>query len=115
METSLKKWMLRRCGWGPSDCQNCDVDGFLRASTPQSGLKVETVQDARAEISRRWERDGSGAAGPEVVSQEAGARRLLWGGQMGEWYVGEFTIIQRSRIFLRRVKVWIFNHGSQIR
>lgn len=62
METSLKKWMLRRCGWGPSDCQNCDVDGFRRASTPQSGLKVETVQDARAEISRRCERDGSGTA-----------------------------------------------------
>lgn len=62
METSLKKWMLRRCGWGPSDCQNCDVDGFRRASTPQSGLKVETVQDARADISRRCERDGSGTA-----------------------------------------------------
>lgn len=39
------------------------MDGFRRASTPQSGLKVETVQDARAEISRRCEKDGSGTAG----------------------------------------------------
>lgn len=38
------------------------MEGFRRASTPQSGLKVETVQDARAEISRRCERDGSGTA-----------------------------------------------------
>lgn len=38
------------------------MDGFRRASTPQSGLKVETVQDARAEISRRCEKDGSRTA-----------------------------------------------------
>lgn len=80
METSLKKWILRRCGWGPSDCQNCDVDGFRKASTPQSGLKVETVQDARAEISRRCARDGSGTAGPKGVSQEAAASRFFWWG-----------------------------------
>lgn len=99
METSLKKWMLRRCGWGPSDCQNCDVDGFRRASTPQSGLKVETVQDARAEISRRCERDGSGTAAlrcgrGQSINQFRGLERgsrppiLSWGvmmWQLGEW------------------------------
>lgn len=46
------------------------MDGFRNASTPQSGLKVETVQDASAEISRRCERDGSGTAALRFPDEE---------------------------------------------
>ena len=53
METSLKKWMLRRCGCGPSDCQNCEVSGERRARTPLPGFAELTVQEAREEISFR--------------------------------------------------------------
>jgi len=53
MLTSLKKWIFSVCGCGPSDCQNWVGDGCRRAVVPQEGLCVETVQDAREEISLR--------------------------------------------------------------
>jgi len=48
------------CGWGPSDCQYCEVEGLRRAATPQPGLCVETVHEAREEISRRLGGMGEG-------------------------------------------------------
>ena len=60
METILKKWMLRKCGWGPSDCQNRAVDGLRNAATPHPGLLLLTVQLASDEISLR---PGGGAGG----------------------------------------------------
>lgn len=56
--TRLKKWMVRRWGWGPSDCQKREGEGERRAGTPQPGLWVETVQEAREEISRRRGKGG---------------------------------------------------------
>lgn len=53
IETSLKKWMLRMCGCGPSDCQKWDVSGDRRAATPLPGLAVLTVHEASDEISLR--------------------------------------------------------------
>lgn len=41
------------CGWGPSDCQYSEVSGSRSCSTPQPGLAVETVQEARLPISLR--------------------------------------------------------------
>ncbi len=61
--TSLKKWMLRWCGCGPSDCQNWDVEGARSAVTPQPGFEEETVHDAREEISLNPEGAGGGAVG----------------------------------------------------
>ena len=77
METCLKKWMVRRCGCGPSDCQNREVDGWRRAEIPHPGLLVLTVQLAREEISFK---PGGGScvlgSGDAVVSV-SGVRRLV--------------------------------------
>ncbi len=35
------------------------MEGDRRAGMPQPGLYVETVQEAKEDISRRWEREGS--------------------------------------------------------
>lgn len=56
------------CGCGPSDCQKSEGDGLRRAATPQPGLCVDTVQDAREEISRRLA--GMGAEVKRVASRE---------------------------------------------
>jgi hypothetical protein len=53
MRTCLKKWMLRRCGWGPSDCQKREVLGERSWGIEQPGLLLETVHEARLEISLR--------------------------------------------------------------
>jgi hypothetical protein len=58
--TCLKKCTVRRWGWGPSLCQNREVDGWRRAATPQPGLLVLTVQEASDEISFS-PRGGSGS------------------------------------------------------
>lgn len=58
--TSLKKWRVKVCGWGPSDCQYCAGEGLRRAATPQPGLEVETVQEASDEISRKLAGKGEG-------------------------------------------------------
>lgn len=54
MRTRLAKWMLIVCGCGPSDCQYRFVSGERSSATPQPGLAVETVHDARFPISLRW-------------------------------------------------------------
>ena len=59
MCTRLKKWMVRVWGWGPSDCQNVFGVGERRAGMEQEGLEVETVQEARELMLRRWGRRGS--------------------------------------------------------
>lgn len=48
------------CGCGPSDCQYCAGEGLRRAATPQPGFEVETVQEARDEISRKLGGKGEG-------------------------------------------------------
>ena len=53
IETSLKKCKFKKCGWGPSDCQNWAVDGWRSCGIEQPGLEEETVQEAREEISLR--------------------------------------------------------------
>ena len=42
------------------------MEGERRAATPQPGLQVLTVHEAREEISRRPTRDASGASRPAV-------------------------------------------------
>lgn len=77
--TSLKKCSVNVCGWGPSDCQYCWGEGFRRAATPQPGLDVETVQEARDEISRRFGGTGDGDRSTTVSSFEGlvESRRLV--------------------------------------
>jgi hypothetical protein len=67
--TSLKKWRVRVCGCGPSDCQYCAGEWCRSAATPQPGLDVETVHDARDEISRRLGGSGDGDRSVQSVSQ----------------------------------------------
>ena len=74
--TNLKKCIVSKCGCGPSDCQNWPGLRLRRASTPQEGLCVETDQDAREDISRRPEREGSWAEGVRVLD-----RGCLQGGE----------------------------------
>ena len=66
IDTSLKKWMFRRCGCGPSDCQNSDVSGERSAATPFPGFAVLTVHEARDEISFR----PGGGNGSSSISAE---------------------------------------------
>lgn len=69
MATSLKKCSVNVCGCGPSDCQYCDGEGFRSAATPLPGLDVETVQEAREEISRRLAGRGDGDFSVWIVSK----------------------------------------------
>ena len=62
--------MFRWCGWGPSDCQNKDVLGERRAGIPQPGFELETVQEAREEISLR---PGGGGGGAHARSEAPAA------------------------------------------
>lgn len=70
IETRLKKCSVRICGWGPSDCQKSEGEGLRRAATPQPGLCVDTVQDAREEISRRFAGIGAEVKRPASVEIE---------------------------------------------
>lgn len=60
ISTSLKKWMFSRCGCGPSDCQNRLVEGARSCGTAQPGFAVETVHDARPEMSLKCGGSGGG-------------------------------------------------------
>jgi hypothetical protein len=92
--TILKKWMLRWCGCGPSDCQKRLVEGARRAATAQPGLDEETVQLAREEISLQ----PGGGGGEEVVTSV-----VVWSGgsAVGCRWLGSRTQLRVARLPLQ--------------
>lgn len=89
MLTCLKKWMLRRCGCGPSDCQKRAVEGERSCGTEQPGLLLDTVQEARLEISLSPGGRGGACVGGKGSAECAVLEICVFG-----WKVG---FIRRSR------------------
>ena len=55
IDTRRVKWMVSRCGCGPSDCQKSEVSGESSAPSAQEGLAVESEMLASGRRDRSWE------------------------------------------------------------